>query len=34
MRDELQRNYKKMSTDEYKTKYDALVKALDERKSV
>ena len=31
MRDELKRGYKKMTTDEYTTKYKALMDALDER---
>lgn len=31
LRDELKRNYKKMTTDEYTTKYNELVAALDER---
>lgn len=33
MRDELRRGYKKMSTEEYAEKYQALQDALDERKS-
>lgn len=32
LRDELKRGYKKMPTDEYATKYKALLAALDERK--
>lgn len=32
MRDDLRRNYKKMSTEEYAAKYKALEDALDERK--
>ena len=32
MRDDLRRNYKKMTTEEYAEKYKALVDALDERK--
>lgn len=31
MRDELKRSYKKMTPEEYRQKYDALVAALDER---
>ena len=31
MRDELKRSYRKMSPEEYREKYDALVSALDER---
>ena len=31
MRNELKRGYKKMSADEYRSKYNALVKALNER---
>lgn len=31
MRDELKRSYKKMTPEEYRKKYDALVAALDER---
>lgn len=31
MRDDLRRSYKKIPTEEYKKKYDALVEALDER---
>lgn len=33
MRDELVRGYKKMTLDEYREKYDALIKALDERRA-
>ena len=31
LRDDLKKNYKKMSLDEYTTKYNALISALDER---
>lgn len=33
LRDELKRSYKKMTTDEYTTKYNELVAALDERRA-
>lgn len=33
MRDELRRGYKKMTVEEYRDKYNNLVKALDERKA-